>query len=480
MQLRYPKSFIKLVLIGFTLVGLPLALALFTSALSIDRLAKYSESAVHHAAQYARGTRLLAESLASMERGVRQYVILGDAEFLDAYRTAHAEFGQTLQQLAKQKPYPDLAARLRDLGAREKALNLQITENLESVDRLTEILDRFVELDDAVSVVLGESDALIEHEVESMRDMAAHSRDIVLKRLWMLFPMALAVVVGFAMMLARPIRQIEAVIRQLGSGDWRTEIEVDGPEDMRMLGERLDWLRRQLREVEEQKMRFLQQVSHDLKTPLSALREGADLLADGSLGQLSATQQEVALILQQNAIKLHRLIEELLQYSALQTQARQVKHELVPLKPIARKAVAAQQMQSLNKALDIELECPRLIVETDADKLRVILDNLLSNAIKYSPHKGKVRLALARREDTLTIDVTDDGPGVPPADRMRIFERFFHRGGPEQGPVASTGLGLAIVAEFVHALDGTVAVLESARGAHFCVRLPCRYWTDET
>ncbi|WP_171013706.1 ATP-binding protein [Chitinivorax sp. B] len=479
MQVRYPKSFLMLVVIGFTLVGLPLALALITSALSIDKLSKQSQRAVIQATRFAQGARELADETDRMERNIRQYAILGDADFLDAYRSAHADFGKTmasLKQLALRQRYRHY---LQNLGQLEAQIDTEVNVHAASIDRLVAALDRYEELGQAMSIVLKESDALIEREVESMSDMAAHSRNIVLKQLWMMMPVALGLIIVFAMMLARPVRGIEAAIAQLGRGDLRTPIEVDGPQDLRRLGQRLDWLREQLREVEEQKTRFLQQVSHDLKTPLSALREGADLLSDGSLGALTPTQKEVAGILRQNAIRLQRQIEELLQYGAVQSQARQVKLELVPLKQLVRKVMSGLQMQALNKSIDIQLVCPRAVTETDAEKLRVIIDNLLSNAIKHAPPQSAIQLGLAQHDDQLWVDVIDEGPGIPRSERTKIFERFYHRAAPEQGPVPGSGLGLAIVAEFVRALAGSIEVCDREQGAHFRVRLPISYWTDE-
>ncbi|MBB5018202.1 two-component system sensor histidine kinase GlrK [Chitinivorax tropicus] len=480
MQVRYPKSFLMLVVIGFTLVGLPLALALITSALSIDKLSKQSQRAVLQATHFAQGARELADEVDRMERNVRQYAILGDADFLEAYHTAHRDFGKTMAGLRQLSLRPRYRHYLENVGKIEAQINNEVSAYAASIDQLVGALDRYEELGRSMSIVLKESDALIEREVESMSDMAAHSRNIVLKQLWMMMPLALLLIIVFAMMLAKPVRGIEAAIAQLGQGDLRTPIEVDGPQDLRRLGQRLDWLREQLREVEEQKTRFLQQVSHDLKTPLSALREGADLLSDGSLGTLTPTQKEVAGILRQNSIRLQRQIEELLQYGAVQSQARQVKLELVPLKQLTRKVMTGLHMQALNKELDVKLICPRAVTETDAEKLRVIVDNLLSNAIKHAPQQSVVELRLARNDDQLWVEVIDEGPGIPRHERNKIFERFYHRAGPEQGPVPSSGLGLAIVAEFVRALAGSIEICDRAQGAHFRVRLPIAYWADET
>ena len=111
--------------------------------------------------------------------------------------------------------------------------------------------------------------------------------------------------------IARPITEIDGAIRQLGGADFSRPIAVRGPEDLRYLGRRLDWLRRRLEEFETQKNRFLRHVSHELKTPLTALREGAELLHDEVAGKLAPMQKQVVSIMRDNSVKLQRLIEEL-------------------------------------------------------------------------------------------------------------------------------------------------------------------------
>lgn len=479
MRLRYPQTFINLILLGFTLVALPLALALFTSAVSMQKLADQSKRAVYHSVHYARGSRSLAEEMTRMERLLRQYAVLGDQELLSGYQASHQSLRNTIAELARANLDAGLVEQLRAFAEREQSVYLRATLGVLLPERADQLAEELSGLNRMVDMLLAHGDTLTEREVATTQQMAAHSRDVVRKQLWLLVPVGVAVIWGFVLMTSRPIRQIERAIGAMGEGNLADPIEIDGPQDLKRLGERLDWLREQLRQVEDQKTRFLQQVSHDLKTPLAALREGADLLAEGTLGELSAPQQEVMQILQQNSIKLQRQIESLLQFSELQAQAVNVSYSLTPLRPLAKKVVAAQQLTLLGKSIEVELNCPNLIVETDADKLRVILDNLLSNAIRYAPERSVIRIALTQQEDLLSIDVVDAGPGIAPEERGRIFERFYHGSADAGRGVKSSGLGLAIVAEFARALRGTVAVLENSPGAHFRVTIPNDHWTGQ-
>ena len=177
--------------------------------------------------------------------------------------------------------------------------------------------------------MVARSNALIDREVEAMRDTADRAQRITFWQLLALVPVVMFLVIGFSILITRPIRQIDAAIRRLGGGQFRVPVAVSGPQDLEQLGERLEWMRRELLDVEEQKNRFLRQVSHELKTPLTALREGAELLSEEAVGKLTPEQREIAEILRHNSVELQKLIEDLLSFGA--SQFRKVTVDLEPV-----------------------------------------------------------------------------------------------------------------------------------------------------
>jgi two-component system sensor histidine kinase GlrK len=286
-------------------------------------------------------------------------------------------------------------------------------------------------------------------------------------------PVALFLVIGATILILKPIRQIEAALRRLGDGDFSHTVSVSGPKDLEALGRQLDWVRLRLIELEEQKTRFMRQISHELKTPLSAIREGSELLGDGSVGVLTPDQLEVSRILRQNALRLQRLIEDLLNYHTVQFQKSGLNLTRVQLGSVLNRVADAHQLPVRAKDILLRVDCPSIALDADENKLEVILDNLVSNAVKFSPPFGEVAIAARVQGKEVLIDVADQGPGIAPQERDKVFDPFYQGSAKPRGPVKGTGLGLAIVREYVLAHRGRVQIIEDEpAGAHFLISLP--------
>jgi two-component system sensor histidine kinase GlrK len=289
--------------------------------------------------------------------------------------------------------------------------------------------------------------------------------------------LALAAALALTRLISQPIAELDSAIRRLGSADFTHPIRVSGPQDLQSLGERLDWLRQRLTDLEAQKNRFLRHLSHDLKTPLAALREGTELLNDQVAGPLAPPQRQVVAILRDNSVKLQRLIEDLLDYQRALHAASGLQIGAVALDGLLRQCVRSHQLAAQAKSQRVVLETGAIVVRADATKLRSVIDNLLGNAIKFTPAGGEIRLLASAQGAAATIDVMDSGPGVSPDEREAIFEAFFRGRAGAFGRAEGTGLGLAIAREFTEAHGGRIEVVAGAsrtQGAHFRVTLPLR------
>ena len=286
-----------------------------------------------------------------------------------------------------------------------------------------------------------------------------------------MIPTAVLLIASFTFLIARPINQVSAGIRRLGDGEFARPNEIEGPGDMVRLGEQLDWLRQRLVTLEEQKTRFLQHISHELKTPLTALREGSDLLSSGVVGNLNAEQREIAQILQENSIELRKLIEGLLTYSAVHAQASYLDAKIVQLRDVVRRVVNDRKLAIVARGIRVDLNCENVTAFCDEEKIRVMLDNLLSNAVKFSPERGLISIKLYKEHGDALFEVLDEGPGIPTPEREKVFDIFYRGTDAPVAAIKGSGLGLSIVKEYVQLHKGQVEILDGP-GAHFRIRIP--------
>ena len=469
----YPRSFLGLCVASFMLVAAPLVAALVYSAWHSERLAEQARDAVFNAAQAARASRTLVNRIGSLER-----LALMDSPGLGAdLDRVHASFLQVAQELRQLPLEEDQRAVLKTTMTQEQGLYEVLTSSREKDPR--GVADLAAGLAENASELLAISTRVADREVLRLRTNAeAVQRQLVLL---VIFSTAVALAIALALTrhIARPIAGLDAAIRQLGTADFSRPIAVPGPDDLKTLGERLEWLRRRLVELDDEKNRFLRHLSHELKTPLTALREGAELLNDEVGGPLSASQRQVVGIMRDNSIKLQRMIEELLHYQSAVHAAASLAPQRLALDVLVREVAQSHELALQAKGQRLALELERIQVVADPDKLRSVVDNLIGNAVKFTPAGGSVSVLARSNGSEALIEVIDSGPGVPPEERESIFDSFFRgraRGGAR---VEGSGLGLAIAREFVEAHGGRISVLAERSGAHrggahFRVALPHR------
>jgi two-component system sensor histidine kinase GlrK len=323
--------------------------------------------------------------------------------------------------------------------------------------------------------VLSASSRLVDAEVERLRTTALDARSTLTWQLLAALPVTLAIALWFRSIISSQLQQVDRAIRAIGRAEYTDGVTVAGPQDLAYLGRRLDWLRRRLAELEEQKNRFLRHVSHDLKTPLTAIREGAQLLGEGVPGPLNEQQKTIISILDQNSRRLQQLIEELINYQQAGFAASSIDPHPVALDVVCTQVLRTHRLVAAARAIRFERKLAPVLVEGDADKLRVVVDNLVTNAIKFSPREGVVHVSLEKRDGRAVLDVVDEGPGVAAEERERIFEPFFRGTRARRGTVKGSGLGLAIAKEYVLAHRGRIEVIEEGRGGHFRATLPVNW-----
>lgn len=473
MSLYQPKSTLKLILYGFGFVSLPLIIALGYAGLYVDRLANQSQHAVYQAVQAITASRQLIDLVTTMERSGRQYLILEEPEFLETVEDAHEEFHETAQRLHRLPLDDEHRGRVDDLIDAEQSIYEQISGYDGGETDQIALAREFMGLTQLGQDVLSGSNRMVDREVRTMQETATRAQQLLFWLAVALGPLTILSVGFFTTLIARPIRQLDRIIRRMGTGDFQQPIRVAGPQDLQYVGERLDWLRQRLLDLEEQKTRFLRHVSHELKTPLTAIREGADLLEDRSVGQLNAEQQEIARILASNTHQLQHLIEDLLNFSTARDNAMAMDIKRTRLAPLIKEVARNHKPAMLSKDLQLETKLQDIHVRADAEKLRTIVDNLLSNAVKFSPTGGHIRIGLARDGDGVALTVADEGPGIEADEQDAVFDAFFQGSIRAEGYVKGSGLGLSIAKDYAEAHGGSINLESPGQaGTRIRVELP--------
>src|SRR6202795_4711348 len=388
MRMPRPKSLSGLMLVGFTIVAAPLLFAIVNAAVQMNRLSIRSQQLVIHGMKGTRNNQRMFEEIGALERTARLYQIIGNADLRETYARNNARLVATIQELLT-LPL-DEASQQGALAVQEQADRLFEVVRRAAPNQMTEVLNSFPQLSDAASKVSERISLQIDHETASLEAATQKAQQNLLWQTLLLAPMTLLVVGVFTYLFGRPLRAIDRAISELGRGTFSRPIAIRGPADLERLATQLEWLRSRLLDLAQEKNRFLRHMSHELKTPLANIREGTELLMDGAVGELQSSQREVTAILRENGMKLKRLIENLLSFSAWQAKSVGLEITEFKLRPLVKSVLENQQLTLVAQRVRLDVHVEDLTPCADRGKVRLILDNLLSNAIKFTPRGGTI------------------------------------------------------------------------------------------
>lgn len=466
------KSFYSLILIGFIFVAAPLVAAVMTGAYYVDKLTEQSQEAVYRSVKTTQLSRILLQQTVAMERNVRQYLVLGNISLLESYLERHESYQVIASRLTEITLDPSLKTQLRELSRLENALYKEVMSNIDKNERSSIKPEDFITLTEVAKAILMGSNKTIDDELKIMNELSSEAQNIIFWELMALLPFSVIFIGVFTILLAKPVRQVENAIRRIGEGEFDSEVKVSGPRDIQYLGERLDWLRLRLKYLEDKKIKFLQFVSHELKTPLTSIRESADLLSDGVAGPLTPSQREVTGILKSNSIKLQKMIEKILTFNMPDEGNLTSSFKRISLVKLIENVLADHKAPLMSKNIKIKSHCENWEYFADEEQFRVVIDNLLSNAVKFSPENGVISVKLESNNHLLVLDIQDEGPGVQAKDKSHIFDVFYQGQPPEKGLIQGSGLGLSIVKEFVEVHNGHIELMTESKGAHLRLEFP--------
>jgi two-component system sensor histidine kinase GlrK len=463
-------SFRQLLVIAFLLIAALLGAASLRALFTLEDLTLQSRDNAARALELSGAAQSLSERSVSMERTSRQSVVLDDRVLGKRFGDEAREATDILASLA--------AEGIPSAKARQWRAHLQTIGSLlagppdTALDREHQLAQAFRELEGVNAAIAVQVQQAIQQRNKSLDGKLEASRKHLAQQVTWAIVLAVAMALAFGVWFTLPLKRLENAIVGLGENRLDQVIAIQGPADLALVGQRLNWLRLRLVELDADKSRFLRHISHELKTPLASLREGVSLLEDGVAGTLSNDQREIAQILRHNTGVLQGQIEDLLRFNTAAFEARQLHRQNVDLLQLIEDQVDAQRLQWRARELSVTVIGEPLKMEVDPEKIGTALANLLSNAIRYSPLRGLIRLELIRLPGLARIDIHDQGIGVALADRERIFEPFYRGERQPADVVRGSGIGLSIVHEYIAAHGGRIALLPDQPGAHFRIELP--------
>jgi signal transduction histidine kinase len=291
-------------------------------------------------------------------------------------------------------------------------------------------------------------------------------------------PVAVLVALVITQVLAHgmtaPLRQMIAAAREMAAGRKFTGVQTTSQDEVGELARAFTAMARDIETAHEQRRELLANVGHELRTPVAALRAQLENLVDGIRPADAEALGEVLDQVQRMGV----LVDDLLDLARVEAGAALLDRYEVPLRPLVEDVVAQVDKVRTGRILAVDVPSG-LTADIDPARLRQVLVNLVDNAARHTPAGGRVDVTGVRTGDLLVLEVTDDGPGIPPAERDTVFERFQRGGGPVGTPPnglradGGTGLGLAIARWAVSLHGGTIAVVPSpGRGARIRVEIP--------
>jgi len=277
--------------------------------------------------------------------------------------------------------------------------------------------------------------------------------------------------IGVALLIARSIsRPLTAITRAsegMARGDYDQRIPVRGHDELARLASAFNTMAHQVAQSNRSLRDFLADVSHELRTPLTTVQGFSQAILDGTAANPQAVA-EAARVISEDATRMHRMVEDLLHLSQIQSGQLAMDTRVVDLAELAEDAVKRARQRADANSLRFELSAQALYVTADPHRIGQVLDNLLSNAINHTPLGGEITVSAGSSLGQGRVRVHNPGSFIAPEDRERIFQRFA-RGGDGAG----TGLGLPIAQEIARCHGGRID-LESSRteGTAFTLVLP--------
>jgi two-component system sensor histidine kinase GlrK len=403
---------------------------------------------------------------ARLERFAGQYVVLKEQELLDQYTEQRHQLKILLNKNIDHYNDKQLLEFISIYSGKVIEIDLLLNTKPANLVNLNQIQSHFKQLSQINQQLSLHLNRIINQQAEDMESSANSIKQTMLLSLYII-PITFLIAGVFIVLITRPLKVLLGKIKILEQGRFQSPITVKGSTEIEEIAEALELMRSRLHALELQKSSFIRHISHELKTPLAAVREGTELIYDNSVGKLNSDQQEITKIIRTSVSRLQQLIEDLLDFNIVLDSTSLQDAEVFYLGQEIDQALTLRVLDFKRKQLTVDKNLSDISVQCNRKQFSIILDNLLSNAIKFSPDQGVIAIKAWVEERTLQLSITDQGLGIPSSLHDKIFDAFYQGNTEHNSPIKSSGLGLTIVKELLMRLNGSVNITSNTNSPSF-------------
>jgi two-component system sensor histidine kinase GlrK len=472
--------------IGFlTIIALVTAVNLFALH-QIRQITELSTRLVADHYPAIESAKWLIDRLYAQVRSEKKYLAVRDDVFLTHFDDDAREFRQTLAALKGQESSAEAKATLKDIEnlhdeyrilfhsevRLQPAQGPKLSKGYEArrdrlVNGVTKSLESFIDFHEAtVNTVVNDA------------RRRSEQAGVVTKQLVIIalcLGLLLAALATYSIL--SPLRRLQEHIRQIGQGNFKTDVDVQAPSDLAALVDSVGSMAKRLQELDDLKAEFVSHITHELRSPLTAIHAGTQLLLEEIPGPVSQPQRETLQLMVESSRQLIDMISSLLDLSKIDAGMMEYRIASTDIKRVVETAINKIKLLADREHIRIVVDAPRgpLFVKADDNRIQQVLDNLLSNALKFSREGASIQLKIEPdyKARSLRISVSDTGRGIAPEALPRIFERFYQGATRARTGVAGTGIGLALAKRVVEAHGGKIwAESELGKGTTMTFVLP--------
>ncbi len=315
-------------------------------------------------------------------------------------------------------------------------------------------------------------------KIDTSNSIASQALKLNISAILIALVMTIIIAYFNARTINRPILSLMQGTRKIANKEFDKTLEISSPPEIKDLADSFNHMSSRLQELDQMKEGLIAHVSHELRSPLTSIKEASNLLLEGDLKESSKNQHNLLLIIQEECASLISKVNNILDLSHMESGMAEFQMQEIGIAPLAEKSIAKMKPIADKKGIILEMNLPEQLpkVYIDSEKIHQVIINLLDNALKFSSSQGKVTLSAQGKDEynkkkgsqkMLEICVSDNGCGISEKDQTEIFDKFKKVHGK------GTGLGLSIAKNIVTAHGGNIWVKsEPGQGSSFCFTLP--------